>query len=111
MLLKSSFWVLSLILVATSCSVVDCSPCICGGGSTDISTLSLFDLLSCLFDQEYQETALLKYDRVNDEWVTDCPVVENCLYGVDEGGMLIKGKIMFLTFIHVLYGTSFESRL
>jgi len=86
MLIKNnSFWVLSLILVATCSSVVYCSPCTCGSGSTDISTLSLFDLLSCLFDQEYQETALLKYDRVSDEWVTDCPVVENCLYGVDEG--------------------------
>jgi len=77
------FCVLTLVLAATT-STANCA-CTCGGGTTEISTISLLDLLSCLFDADYEEPALLKYDRSTDEWVSTCPEVENCLYGVDEG--------------------------
>lgn len=61
------------------------SPCMCGGSSSSDTTITLFDLLSLLFDEEYQETALLKYDRVNDEWTATCPDIGECPYGVDPG--------------------------
>lgn len=74
-----------LAFVLTVTRTVEGCPCTCGGGTTEISTMSLLDLLACLFDADYEETNLLKYDRSSDEWVSTCPELENCLYGVDEG--------------------------
>jgi hypothetical protein len=80
MLGKVTFVGLSLLLLVTP---IYSSPFNCGTSSE--TTITLFDLLSLLFDEEYQETALLKYDRVSDEWTTNCPEVGECLYGLDEG--------------------------